>query len=112
MVKVSSILGSESKKCTTTTDVESSHGVNTGKGEDADDVSWVFSGVIFDNCNVKVVINSTNCDNMWIIQLFCNILWRNKFLLFAWDIIYLEVIYSCYMIFQESVDIWILFQNL
>lgn len=40
MVKVSSILGSESKKCTTTYfDVESSPGVNTGKGEDADDVS-------------------------------------------------------------------------
>ena len=39
MVKVSSILGSESKKCTTTTDVESSHGVNTGKGEDAGNVS-------------------------------------------------------------------------
>ena len=62
MVKVSSILGTESKKCTTTSDVEISHDVN--KGEDADHVSSVFQGVTFDKCNVKLVINSTNCDNM------------------------------------------------
>ena len=62
MVKVSSILGTESKKCTTTSDVEIAHDVN--KGEDADHVSSVFQGVTFDKCNVKLVINSTNCDNM------------------------------------------------
>ena len=62
IVKVSSILGTESKKCTTTSDVEISHDVN--KGEDADHVSSVFQGVTFDKCNVKLVINSTNCDNM------------------------------------------------
>ena len=25
---------------------------------------WLFQGVSFDNCSVKLVINSTNCDNM------------------------------------------------
>ena len=72
IVKVSSILGTESKKCTTTSDVEISHDVN--KGEDADHVSSVFQGVTFDKCNVKLVINSTNCDNMWNTQLLRYIL--------------------------------------
>ena len=37
---------------------------------------------------------------------------RNKCLLFAWDIIYLELIYSCHMIFLQSVNRWILYPNL
>ena len=61
-VKVSLILGTESKKCTTTSDVEISHDVNNGK--DADHASSVYQGVTFDKCNVKLVVNSTNCDNM------------------------------------------------
>ena len=54
--------GTESKKRITKSDVKISHDVN--KGEDADKVSSVFQGVTFDKCNVKLVINSTNCDNM------------------------------------------------
>ena len=49
------------KKCTTTSDVEFLHHVN--KGEDADHVSSVFQGVTFDKCNIKLIINSTNCYN-------------------------------------------------
>ena len=37
---------------------------------------------------------------------------RNKCLLFAWDIIYVELIYSCHMIFLEWVNIWIMYPNL
>ena len=65
-------------------DVESSHDVK--KGQYADDVNSVFQSVNLDNCNVKVVINSTNCDNMGITQLLL------KFLLFASDVISLELI--------------------
>ena len=52
----------KSKKCITTSDVKISHDVN--KGKDADKVSSLFQGVTFDKCNIKLVINSTNCDNM------------------------------------------------
>ena len=55
MVEVSSILRTESRKCTTMSDVEISHDVN--KREDVVQYS-------FDKCNVKLLINSTNCDNM------------------------------------------------
>ena len=50
------------KKCTAAYDVEISHDVN--KREDADHVSLVFQGVTFNECNVKLVIISTNCDNV------------------------------------------------
>ena len=50
------------KKCTAAYDVEILHDVN--KREDADHVSLVFQGVTFNKCNVKLVIISTNCDNV------------------------------------------------
>ena len=50
------------KKCTTAYDVEILRDVN--KREDADHVSLVFQGVTFNKCNVKLVIISTNCDNV------------------------------------------------
>ena len=59
---VADFSGTESKKCITTSDVKISHDVN--KRVDADKVSSVFQGVTFDKCNVKFVINSTNCDSM------------------------------------------------
>ena len=59
---VAGFSGTESKKCITTSDVKILHDVN--KGEDADKASSVFQAVTFDKCNVKLVINSTNCDNM------------------------------------------------
>ena len=59
---VADFSGTERKKRITKSDVKISHDVN--KGEDADKVSSVFQGVTFDECNVKLVINSTNCDNM------------------------------------------------
>ena len=55
----------------TSCDVKISHDVNR---EDADKVSSVFQGVTFDKCNVKFVINSTNCDNMQNSALFFYIL--------------------------------------
>ena len=59
---VAGFWGIESKKYIITSDIKISHDVN--KGEDADKVSSVFQGVTFDKCNVKLVINSTNCDNI------------------------------------------------
>jgi len=43
-------------------DVEISNDVNRGK--DVDHFNSVFQGLTFDKCNVKLVINSTNCVNM------------------------------------------------
>ena len=69
---VAGFSGTESKKYITTSDIKISHNVN--HGEDADKVSSVFQGETFDKCNVKFVINSTNCNNMQNSALFCYIL--------------------------------------
>ena len=77
--------------------------------------NW-FLKVLFELCILTLcnlccfflwVWDISNCDNMWI-----TFFKRKKCLLFARDVIYLELMYSCHMIFLESANIWILYPNL
>ena len=65
-----------------------------------------------DNCNVKVVIILRTVIICELPNYSITFFEGNKFLLFARDVIYLELIYSCHMIILESVDIWISYPNL